>query len=181
MNEYLELFLLFVKIGALTFGGGYAMLPLLKKELVYKRNWVTKEELLDYFTVGQCTPGIIAINVSTFIGNKRKGVVGAIIATSGFILIPFIIILSVASFLHIFESYKIIKHAFFGIHIAVFILVLHAIIALWDSSIVDKKSFAIFVFVLLVSLFSHLSPSLIIILIGIISLIYHFLTGGHKQ
>ncbi|WP_418455761.1 chromate transporter, partial [Allofournierella sp.] len=76
MRDYLELFLTFAKIGSVTFGGGYAMLPILERECVEKRGWVTEEDLADYFAIGQCTPGIIAVNVSTFVGNKRKGPLG---------------------------------------------------------------------------------------------------------
>ena len=75
MKELFELFWLFAKKGSITFGGGYAMLPILQRELVEKRGWVTNEELADYYAVGQCTPGIIAVNTSTFIGEKRRGVV----------------------------------------------------------------------------------------------------------
>ena len=91
MNEVLELYLAFMKIGAVNFGGGYAMLPLLEEDLARKKGWVTREELLDYFAIGQCTPGLIALNVSTFIGNKRKGVAGALAATLGFLTCPIII------------------------------------------------------------------------------------------
>ena len=79
--SYLKLFLLFAKIGVMTFGGGYAMLPILQRELVDTRHWATEEELADYFAIGQCTPGIIAVNTATFIGHKRKGIPGGIVAT----------------------------------------------------------------------------------------------------
>ena len=93
MKELFELFWLFAKMGSVTFGGGYAMLPILQRELVEKRGWVTNEELADYYAVGQCTPGIIAVNTSTFIGEKRRGVVGGIVSTLGFVF-PSIIIIS---------------------------------------------------------------------------------------
>ena len=99
MKELLELYLIFAKIGSVNFGGGYAMLPLLERELVTERGWVTTEELMDYFAIGQCTPGIIALNVSTFIGNKRKGVAGGITASIGFLTVPILIILLIAAFL----------------------------------------------------------------------------------
>ena len=88
MKELFDLYLIFVKLGSVTFGGGYAMLPLLQREFVEKRNWVKDEELMDYFAIGQCTPGIIAINVSTFIGNKRKGLLGGVISTLGYVTFP---------------------------------------------------------------------------------------------
>lgn len=85
MKEYLKLFFTFAKIGCFTFGGGYAMLPLLQREIVEKNAWAEEEELMDYFAIGQCTPGIIAVNTATFIGYKRKGIIGGIFATLGLI------------------------------------------------------------------------------------------------
>ncbi len=79
----LELFFLFAEIGATTFGGGYAMLPILQRELVEKRHWATEEQLMDYYAIGQCTPGIIAVNTATFIGNTKAGMIGGIVATLG--------------------------------------------------------------------------------------------------
>ena len=83
MHDLLILYITFLKIGAVNFGGGYSMLPLLERELVDNRHWVTTEEIMDYFAIGQCTPGIIAINVSTFVGNKKAGIPGGIIASLG--------------------------------------------------------------------------------------------------
>ena len=94
MKELFKLFLTFAKVGCFTFGGGYAMLPLLQKEVVEKNNWATEEELMDYFAIGQCTPGIIAVNTSTFIGYKRKGIIGGIAATLGMVF-PSIIIITI--------------------------------------------------------------------------------------
>ena len=99
MNELLDLYITFVRIGCVNFGGGYAMLPLLERELVDKRHWTTMDDLRDYFSIGQCTPGIIALNVSTFIGEKKGGVAGALCATVGFLTGPIIIILVLATFL----------------------------------------------------------------------------------
>jgi len=128
MNEILELYLAFMKIGAVNFGGGYAMLPLLEEDLAKKKGWVTREELLDYFAIGQCTPGLIALNVSTFIGNKRKGVAGALAATLGFLTCPIIIILIIAMFMKNFADYEIVQHAFAGIRVCVCVLILQAVL-----------------------------------------------------
>ena len=111
-NEYLDLFLTFARIGGLTFGGGYAMLPILQREVVEKRGWATENELSDYYAIGQCTPGIIAVNVATFIGNKRKGVLGGIIATFGVVFPSLVIITLIAAFLQNFADLEIVKHAF---------------------------------------------------------------------
>lgn len=93
MKELWELFIVFAKIGGFTFGGGYAMLPILQREVVENRNWATSEELMDYYAIGQCTPGIIAVNTATFIGYKRKGIIGGIVATIGCVFPSLVIIM----------------------------------------------------------------------------------------
>ena len=90
------IFLAFAKVGAMTFGGGYAMIPILERELIDKRGWATNEELMDYYAVGQCTPGIIAVNTATFIGNKLLGTIGGIIATLGMVFPSLVIITVIA-------------------------------------------------------------------------------------
>ena len=111
MNIYLDLFLTFAKIGVCTFGGGYAMLPILQREVVEKKGWATEEELTDYFAIGQCTPGIIAVNTATFIGHKYKGVLGGILATLGVVFPSLIIINIIAAFLKNFAEYPVVAHA----------------------------------------------------------------------
>ena len=128
MHDLLELYLAFLKIGAVNFGGGYAMLPLLERDLVTKRGWTTTDDLMDYFAIGQCTPGIIALNVSTFIGHKRRGIPGAIAATLGFLTIPIIIILVIAAFLTNFAELPVVQHAFAGIRVCVCILILYLVV-----------------------------------------------------
>ena len=144
MNELLELYTAFVKIGCVAFGGGYAMLPLLEKDLVTKRGWTTMDHLNDYFAVGQCTPGIIALNVSTFIGYNRKKIPGALAATTGFLTGPVIIILVIAAFLSNFADILLVQHAFNGIRVCVCVLILQAILRLWNKSVVDKTTLALF-------------------------------------
>lgn len=144
MNEILELYLTFMRIGAVNFGGGYAMLPLLEEDLARKRDWVTREELMDYFAIGQCTPGLIALNVSTFIGNKRKGVPGALAATTGFLTCPIIIILIIAMFMQNFAEYPIVQHAFAGIRVCVCVLIIQAVLRLWKKAVVDKTTLLLY-------------------------------------
>ena len=158
MRELLEVFLLFMKIGSVTFGGGYAMLPILERELVDKRGWVTEQELTDYFAIGQCTPGIIAVNVSTFTGYKRKGVLGGIVATLGFVTIPIIIIVTIAALLKNFATLKLIQHAFAGIRVCVCVLILQAVQRLWKSSVVSRWTLVIFILVLILTACSKLLP-----------------------
>ena len=104
MKQLLLLFITFFKVGLFTFGGGYAMLPLLQDELVRRRKWTTDEELLDYYSIGQCTPGVIAVNVSTFIGYKQKGIVGGCVSTLGMIMPPLLIIMLMKIFCRIMKN-----------------------------------------------------------------------------
>ena len=170
MNELKELFLTFCRIGGLTFGGGYAMLPMLQKEVVDKRNWATEEELLDYYAVGQCTPGVIAVNTATFIGYKRKGILGAFVATLGVIFPSLIIITIIAAFIQNFAHIEAVQHAFAGIRVAVGALVINAVVKLWKSGVKDYIGIAIFVITFILSAFFNLSPIYIVIsaiLIGV--------------
>lgn len=114
-KELLNLYWIFVKMGAMCFGGGYAMLPILERELVLKRGWVTKEEIVDYYALGQCTPGVIAVNTSTFVGNKLAGNFGGIIATLGFITPSIVIITIIGTLLENFAHIEIVQNAFSGI------------------------------------------------------------------
>ncbi len=148
MKDLLELYWAYLKIGCVNFGGGYAMLPLLERELVNKRGWTTMDELRDYFAIGQCTPGIIALNVSTFIGQKRKGVAGAIAAMLGFLTGPIAIILIIAAFLQNFAELEVVQHAFAGIRVCVCVLILQAILRLWKSSVVDVFTLVLYAVIL---------------------------------
>ena len=112
MKQLLDLFFTFARIGGLTFGGGYAMLPILQREVVEKRKWVTNEEIMDYYAIGQCTPGIIAVNTATFIGQKCAGNIGGIVATLGVVFPSLIIITLIAAFLQNFADLAIVKNAF---------------------------------------------------------------------
>lgn len=166
MKELAALFIAFARIGAFTFGGGYAMLPMLQKEAVEKYGWATEDELMDYFAIGQCTPGIIAVNTATFVGYKTKKIPGAIAATLGVVTPSIIIITVIAAFLQNFAELAIVKHAFNGIRAAVCVLILNAVMNLAKKSVVDKVTFAICIGVLVLSLFTEVSPAIIIILAG---------------
>ena len=152
MKDLLELYWAYLKIGCVNFGGGYAMLPLLERELVNKKGWVTLDELRDYFAIGQCTPGVIALNVSTFVGQKRKGIAGAIAAMLGFLTGPIAIILVLAAFLRNFAELEAVQHAFAGIRVCVCVLIIQAVLRLWKKSVVD--SFTLTLYVVILALFS---------------------------
>lgn len=126
MNIFLELLISFVKIGFLTIGGGYVMLPMMQSELIDKKHWITEEELLDYYAVGQSTPGIIAVNVATFVGYKKAGVTGGIVATLGIISPSLIIITALAGVIQSIDQYPNVQKAMSGINVAVCALITDA-------------------------------------------------------
>lgn len=171
MNIYLNLFLTFAKVGVCTFGGGYAMLPILQREIVETRHWATDEELSDYFAIGQCTPGIIAVNTATFVGAKLKGPGGGIAATLGVVFPSIVIITIIAATLSNFQSYPVVEHAFNGIRACVCILIINAVIKLSKSSIVDIPTAILFVTVFLISAIFGLSPAILVIICGILGLV----------
>ena len=158
MNELLDLYITFARIGCVTFGGGYAMLPILERELVDKRHWTTMDDLRDYFSIGQCTPGIIALNVSTFIGEKKKGIPGALCATTGFLTGPVTIILIIAAFLTNFAEQPVVQHAFAGIRVCVCVLIVQAVLRLWKSSVVDAFTLFLYLLIFVLNAFSGVLP-----------------------
>lgn len=165
MNIYLELFTAFFKIGLFTFGGGYAMLPMLEAEVVNKKHWATYEELMDYFAVGQCTPGVIAVNTATFIGYKKKKVPGALTATAGVICPSIVIILLIASLLTTFADQPIVQHALSGIRVAVCVLILQAVIKLFKAGVKNIWGVLIFIITLICSYLS-LVPTVVLVIVS---------------
>lgn len=171
MNKYLDLFFTFARIGGLTFGGGYAMLPILQKEVVEKRGWATEEELMDYYAIGQCTPGIIAVNTATFVGQNTAGILGGIIATLGVVFPSLIIISLIAAFLQNFADLAIVQNAFAGIRVCVCVLVFNAVMKLWKKSVIDKKTLVIFLIVMIGNFVFDLSPTIFVIFAGVSGII----------
>ena len=171
LHPLVELYVTFFKIGIMTFGGGYAMLPLLQTEIVEKHAWATKEEILNYFAVGQCTPGIIAVNTSTFIGYKRAKIPGGIIATLGFISPSILIILVIAKILNQFMDNVWVAHAFAGIRAAVCALVLKSIISMWKSGVKNAGGIILFLIAFVLVAFVGLSsvwPVICTMVLGIL-------------
>ena len=164
MNILVDLFVTFSKVGVMTFGGGYAMLPILQREVVDNKGWATEEELMDYFAIGQCTPGIIAVNTATFIGQKCRGVAGGILATLGVVFPSLIIISLLAGVITAFSHLAWVQHAFGGIRICVCVLILNAVVKLYKKAVVDKVTLAIFAVVALGSYFGALSPVVFVLL-----------------
>ena len=164
MKQLWELFWVFAKMGAITFGGGYAMLPILQREVVEKRRWATEEEVMDYYAVGQCTPGIIAVNTATFIGQKVGGVSGGILATLGVVFPSLVIISLLAGLIENFAHIPVVINAFAGIQVCVCVLIFNAVRKLLKKAVVDKATAVIFVVVLLGSVFLDLSPVWFVVL-----------------
>lgn len=148
MNIYADLFLTFARIGVCTFGGGYAMLPILQRELVENRGWAREEDLADYYAVGQCTPGIIAVNTATFVGRAKAGVVGGVFATLGVVFPSVVIIVLIAAFLRNFMHISWVIHAFNGVRAGVVALITTSVIKLFKKSVVDWPTRIIYAAVL---------------------------------
>lgn len=172
MKELFNLYLCFLKIGAFLFGGGYSMLPLLIRELSETRNWATEDELLDYFAVAQCTPGVIAINTATFIGYKRKKVPGGIAATLGIVTVPVIVIILVASVLKQFWGSPIVTHAFSGIRVAVAALIVTSVVKLGKKSVHDWISALLCVASFAAIAFMHISPVFVVLAVALAGILY---------
>lgn len=170
MEELWKLFTVFCRIGAFTFGGGYAMLPLIQKEIVEKNRWATDEEVMDYYAIGQCTPGIIAVNTATFIGFKRKGIIGAIVATCGVVFPSVVIISIIAAYLSNFEDYVIVQHAFGGIRVAVAALILNTIVKMWRTSVKDWLGIVIFSVSFFAVAFFNISPIPVVVISALLGI-----------
>ena len=170
MKELWELFSAFARIGGFTFGGGYAMLPMLQKEVVEKRHWATEDEILDYFAIGQCTPGVIFVNTATFIGYRQKGVPGAIAATAGSVFPSLCIVMLIAAALKNFAQLSVVQHAFAGIRVVVSVLILNAVIGLRKKSIVDRLSVLIAAASFLLSVWVDISPVWIVLAAAVLGI-----------
>ena len=181
MKQLLELYTAFIKIGAVTFGGGYAMLPIIQRDIVEKRGWATKEEIADYYAIGQCTPGIIAINTATFVGYKQKGVAGGITATLGFVTPALFIITIIAALLSNFAHLPIVQNAFAGIRVCVCILILNAVINLWKDSVTDAPSLIIFLAVAALSILFSTSPAIMVIAAGAAGIVINVIRHSKKS
>ncbi len=167
MNPYLDLYLTFARIGTCTFGGGYAMLPILQREVVENRHWATEDELMDYYAIGQCTPGVIAVNTSTFIGYKTHGILGGIAATAGMITPSLIIITIIAAFIQKFAHLAVVQHAFAGIRIAVCALVLQSVWKMAKKGVVDVPTGVILLVTFAAVAFFGVSPVVMVIIAAI--------------
>lgn len=181
MKELISMFFTFAKVGVMTFGGGYAMLPILQREVVEKKGWATEEELMDYFAIGQCTPGVIAVNTATFIGQKRKGILGGIVTTLGVVFPSIIIISLLAGVIEAFKDIELVQYAFGGIRVCVCVLILNAVIKLLKKAVIDPATLVIFILVTVCStIFAGLSPIIFVLIAAALGIGIQAIKGGKK-
>jgi chromate transporter len=165
----------------MTFGGGYAMLPILQREVVEDKGWITDEELADYIAIGQCTPGIISANAATFIGRKNRGIIGGIVATLGVIFPSCIIISVLAGLICNFSALPIVQNAFASVRVCVCILIFNAICKLWKGAVKGGFTLLIFLIVTLASTFMNISPVVFVLIASAIGLIPAFFKQGRDK
>jgi len=177
----LELYISWFKMGLFTFGGGYAMLPMIQKEVIEKHHWANEEEVMDYYAIGQCTPGIIAINTATFIGYKTAGIKGAIMSTLGVITPSIIIITTIASLLTNFQDIAIVQHALAGIQIAVTTLMFISISKLMKSNIKDKFGIVLTIVSFVLAYYTNIPMYLLVILFGLIGFLSSFTKAKREE
>ncbi len=181
MNIYLDIFLTFARVGAFTFGGGYAMLPILQREVVEKRRWVDEAEVMNYYAVSQCLPGLIAVNTAIFIGNKVKRSRGGFTAALGIVFPSLVIITLIAAFISGFADLPLVQNAFAGIRACVFVLILNAILKLRKGAVIDLISLVICSAVFLLSVLTDLNPILFIVAAGLAGALYRQNTREAKR
>lgn len=179
MKQFIEMFLTFAKVGVMTFGGGYAMLPILQREVVEKKGWASEEELMDYFAIGQCTPGVIAVNTATFIGQKNGGIIGGIVATLGVVFPSLVIISALAGVIEAFSHLTWVQNAFGGIRVCVCVLIINAVVKLYKKAVVDKPTLIIFLTVALGSTLMNVSPVIFVLMAAVTGILLKTM-GGKK-
>ena len=166
-----KLYRVFAEMGAVCFGGGYAMLSLVQRVVVEEHGWATEEELMDYYAIGQCTPGVIAVNTATFVGQKCRGTLGALFCTLGVVFPSMVIITLIAAFLSNFAHLPVVQNAFAGVRVCVCVLIFNAVMKLWKKSVVDKAALVIFLVVFIGSTLLDLSPIFFVVMAGVAGLL----------
>ena len=172
MKELFDLFLTFAKVGVMTFGGGMAMLPILQREVVENKKWATDEELTDYFAIGQCTPGVIAVNTATFIGKKYQGTIGGIVATIGVVFPSVIIISLLAGVIEYYSAIAWIKNAFAGIRVCVCVLIFNSVVKLWKKAVKDRAALCLCLAVFVLSAVFDIQPAIFVVCCGAAGILF---------
>ena len=167
----------FAKIGVMTFGGGMTMLPILQREIIDHKGWADEAELMDYYAISQCTPGIIAVNISTFIGQKLNGIPGGILATLGVVIPSLVIITVLAGVITNFSHLESVRNAFAGIQVSVCVLIFNAAVKLLKKSVIDRRTLIIFLLVLAGGVVLNVSPVWFVILAALAGILLKNLEG----
>lgn len=175
MRILFELYTSWFKIGLFTFGGGYAMLPMIEKEVIDKKHWAKYEDIMDYYAISQCTPGVIAVNTATFVGYKVKGIIGGVVATLGVVSPSLIIITLIATLLSNFAEIPVVIHALEGIKVGVCVLMTSSIYKLFKKSVIDKYAIVIFLIILCLALANIISTVYLVIIAGMLGLLFSYL------
>jgi len=178
MKKYVELFLSFFRIGLFTFGGGYAMLPMLQKEVVEKHGWVTEDDILDYYAIGQCTPGVIAVNTATFVGEHIAGVLGSAVATIAVVFPSLIIITLISSILQTVSQYTVVQNALAGIRVGVAALIVVSVAKLFKKGVKDLLGYIVFAVSLLAIVIFDVSPIWLVLAAVLIGVVKAWKAGG---
>ena len=178
MEKLLKIFLVFFKIGSFTFGGGYAMLPIIKRELVDNLGWIEENDIYNYYAIGQSTPGIIAVNTATMTGYSLSGFKGALAAASGFVMPSLIIITLIASYFKRFQQINLFQHAFAAVQIAVVALIIDIVIKMWQKSDKSKISLLIFLLSFLLLVIFDLSPVFVVLGSAAAGILIQYLRGN---
>lgn len=176
----LTLFAAFARMGAFTFGGGYAMLPMLKRECVDHYHWTNEDELLDVYAIGQCTPGVIAVNTATFIGYRTAGTWGAVVATLGIVFPSLVIIMLLAAALSFVMDYPAVQHALNGVRVCVCVLVANAVITLGKKSLTDKFAVVLFIAVLVLAILTDVSAAILVVAAGFVGIATMFVPALNR-
>lgn len=176
-----DLFLAFAKIGVITFGGGYAMLPIIERELIEKRKWISRQDLMDYFALSQLTPGVIAVNTASLLGYQKRKTLGALAATLGVITPSIIIITLIALFLKQYMGAELTARLFAAIRICVAALIVNALIPFFKKGIINLFTFIIFICCLVIYFFFKISPAVLVILSALAAIIQKIILQRQAQ
>jgi chromate transporter len=180
LKDFFELFVTFLKLGCITFGGGYAIIPVVERELIKKKGWTTMDEVMDYYTIAQITPGLIAVNLSTCVGYKKKGPLGGILTTIGFVLPGVTLIILIALFISNFQDLPVIQHAFVGIRVAVGALIIDTVLKLVKGIFKDWKAIIFYIIAFFLSAAFRVSPMVIVLCAGFIGFFIYY-PGKRKE
>lgn len=181
LKDLFSFYMIFFRMSAVTFGGGYAMLPILRREFVETRGWMDEETIMDYYALSQSLPGLIAVNVSVFIGYRYKGVVGAVVAALGMVSPCLIIISAIALFMAGFRDNVYVQRALGGVSVCVVALILQSVLSLWKKGVKDKLGIVIFAVIFGLNLFTDISPVVLVVCCGAVGILAGYLRKGKGE